>query len=254
MRPVEKLDPAAFQNPLAYQALDSMKGRRPILDPALQAADTAVAVGEQNLRGVATGRGQYMSGRTALGNAAMGAKANIYAQGSQEYNKYLGELGQMQAGIGQKMADTNLIVSDLNSRNEAARRNYGAAAAGQLSQWSQVQQQMANQKSRDAMLMEQMKGFMDLFGVKSKSSTGGITREQGFTTPVNKSLSTSNPFVLQPYGGTVPTETFPTYDDYGINPMDVNRGYGSRMGLRRAAAYVSPYYQSRLDSNLAKGI
>lgn len=160
---VEQLNPAAFQNPMAYGALDSMRNRTPNMTPALQATDEMYAGASANLRSTSSGRGQYGANTTALANAAMKQKAGIYAQGSQMQNQYLGEYGQMQGAIGQKMADTNLLISDLNARNQAAGRNYGAAAAGQLSQWSQIQQQMNNQKSMDAVRMKSLKGYLDLF-------------------------------------------------------------------------------------------
>jgi hypothetical protein len=72
------------------------------------------------------------------------------------------------------MAQTNLMVSDLNDRNQAAQRNYGAAATGQISQWSQVQEQMRNQKERDAQMLESIKGYLGLFnpGAQKPTSTG----------------------------------------------------------------------------------
>lgn len=171
MQKADYMDPAAYQNPLAYNALATMRDRQPNMTPALQASDAAVAGADANLRSTATGRGQYMSGRIGLANAAMTNKANIYAQGQQQRNQYLGEYGQMQGNIGQGMAQTKLMVDDLNARNEAAQRNYGAAATGQLSQWAQVRQQMNNQKARDAQMMETYQGFMDLFKNGSKKTT-----------------------------------------------------------------------------------
>lgn len=159
----EYMDPTLYQNPLAYSALDTFRNRQVNVNPALQAADATMAGAEANLRSSATGRGQYASGRVALANAAMSNKANIYAQAGQEQNRMLGEYGQMQAGIGQKMADTNLVVEDLNARNRAAQRNYNAAAAGQISQWAQNRQLMSNQRARDNMMMTQYKDWMDMF-------------------------------------------------------------------------------------------
>lgn len=167
----EYMNPAAYQNPMAYDALATMRNRQPNVTPALQATDTAMAGAESNLRSTATGRGQYMSGRVALANAGMTNKANIYAQASQEQNRMLGEYGQMQAGLGQKMADTNLIVEDLNARNRAARRNYAASAVGQLGQWAQTQQLMGNQRRRDDMMMEQFKGWL---GMMKSGKQGGV--------------------------------------------------------------------------------
>lgn len=171
MQRADYMNPAAFQNPLAYNALATMRDRQPNVNPALQASDAAVAGADANLRSTSTGRGQYISGKIGLTNAGITNKANIYAQGQQQRNQYLGEYGQMQANIGQGMAQTNLMVADLNARNEAAQRNYGAAATGQISQWSQVRQQMNNQKERDAQMMETYKGFMELFKSGSKKTS-----------------------------------------------------------------------------------
>jgi hypothetical protein len=193
---VEQLNPAAFQNPMAYGALDSMRNRTPNMTPALQATDESMAAANANLRATSTGRGQYGANTVALANAAMKQKAGIYAQGSQMQNQYLGEYGQMQGAIGQKMADTNLVISDLNARNQAAGRSYGAAAAGQLSQWSQVQQQMNNQKSMDAIRMEGLKGYLDMFnthlGVTPPTGTSTVsTQSTGYGYPVSD-MSYSN--------------------------------------------------------------
>ena len=168
MQSADVMNPAAFQNPLAYNALATMRDRQPNMTPALQASDAAVAGADANLRSTATGRGQYMSGRIGLANASMANKAGIYAQGQQQRNQYLGEYGQMQANLGQGMAQTNLMVADLNARNEAAQRNYGAAATGQISQWAQVRQQMNNQRANDAFLKGSIMEYLELL----KGSTG----------------------------------------------------------------------------------
>ena len=173
MRNTEYLNPAAFQNPMAYNALDTMRNRTPNLQPALQSTDEAMAAANANLRSTASGRGQYAAGATAMANAGMKQKAGIYAQGQQMQNQYLGEYGQMQANLGQQMADKNLVVSDLNARNEAAGRQYGAAAAGQLSQWSQVQQQMQGQKANDAMIMPKLMEYFDMWSSKMRTPGSG---------------------------------------------------------------------------------
>jgi len=210
---VEQLNPAAFQNPMAYGALDSMRNREYNMTPALQATDESMAAANANLRSTASGRGQYAAGAAAMANAGMKQKAAIYAQGSQMRNQYLGEYGQMQAGLGQKMADTNLIVSDINAKNEAAGRNYGAAAMGQLSQWSQIQQQMQGQRTRDAQLMEQFKSWNDMLKLQSPkiNSVPNPAMPQLYNTPRPNTLApgpvrpTNNPYFdgWQMQGGTI---------------------------------------------------
>jgi len=217
MQPAENLNPAAFQNPLAYSALDTMRNRQPNMTPALQASDAAVAGADANIRSTASGRGQYMAGRIALENASMTNKSNIYAQGQQQRNQYLGEYGQTQGALGQKMADTNLMVSDLNARNQAAQRNFGAAAAGQLSQYSQIQQQMNNQKSRDDMMMNQYMSWMKMFS----GGTGGFNKADTSNVGYN-SPGGVNPSAIRPYrGGMVqPDNTFNTSNQIELAPKN----------------------------------
>lgn len=194
----EVLNPAAFQNPMAYNALQTMTGRRPNVTPALQDVDTMTAGADANLRSTATGRGQYMTNRIALANQGMTSKAGIRSQGQNQYQQYLGELGQMQAGLGQRMADTNLMVSDLNARNQAAQRSFGAAAVGQLGQYTQVQQQMRNQAGRDKQLLSLYNSWMDNFKTGMRDPAAGPSR-----------VATSMPSVapalagIQPFNGVI---------------------------------------------------
>jgi hypothetical protein len=181
---LEVLDPASFQNPLAYAALDTYKNMRSDVNPALQATDAMSAAADQNLRSTATGRGQYMSGRIGLANAGMTAKAGIYSQAQRERNGYLGQYANAAGQYGQKMADTNLMISDLNARNAAAQRQYGSAAASQLSQWAQIQQQMRNQKATDEMIASRYSSYSNMLGVyntnKTAAKSGSINTGKGY--------------------------------------------------------------------------
>jgi hypothetical protein len=131
----------------------------------------------------------------------MEQKANIYAQGSQERNRYLGEYAGMQGMLGQKMADTNLMVSDLNSRNAAAQRNYNAAAMGQLSQFSQVQQQMANQRRNDTMMLDRFNSFFNSLSGKSgvANTMSSVSSNQSLGMPnASRSIAGLNNMVAPP--------------------------------------------------------
>lgn len=161
-RKPEQLDPTAFQNPMAYDALQSMSNRQVDTAPMLASNAESAAIAEANLRSSGAGAGAYRSGVTGIQNARMKANANALSQADAQNNVYRGQLGQMQGQLGQRMADTNLIVSDLNARNQAASRNYNAAAMGQLGQFSQVQQQMNNQRQRDQMLMPMYQSWMEM--------------------------------------------------------------------------------------------
>jgi len=210
----EVMNPAMFQNPMAYDALQSLRDRQPNMTPALQATDSAIAAADENLRSTASGRGQYAAGLSAMTNAGMANKANIYAQGSRERNEYLGQYGNMQAMLGQKMADTNLIVDDLNARNRAAQRNFGAAAAGQLSQFAQVQQQMAGQRNRDEQLMRMYGDWMGLFTGKAANKMQVTPPPVGNITMPTFSTNMTNPNSLRPFRGSLPTQPTSLQRDY----------------------------------------
>lgn len=177
----EVLNPANFQNPMAYDALQSMSGRQVDVNPIISGIDESAAIASSNLRNSGMGAGAYRAGISGVQNASMKAKSAMYSQADIQNNAYRGELGQMQAGLGQRMADTNLMVSDLNARNEAASRNYGAAAAGQLSQFAQTQLQMHNQQNRDKMLMEQMNGLFNNFKSMGSDRRSISTPSKSFT-------------------------------------------------------------------------
>jgi hypothetical protein len=185
------MNPAAYQNPLAYSALQDMQARRPNLDPALQSTDQQMAEADQNLRSTATGRGQYMAGKLALTNAGMGQKANIYAGGQEQWMNSLAQLGSMKANLGSGMSQTNLMVSDLNARNQAAARNYQAAGMGQLSQFAQVQQQMYNQQQRDQQLMGSYRSWMGMFDPSYNFPKGTASGTQGIMNPTYPNLNTT---------------------------------------------------------------
>lgn len=159
----EQLNPANFQNPLAYDALQSMGNRQIDTQPMLANNAESAAIADANLRSSGAGMGAYRSGTIGIQNARMKANSAVLNQADMQNNAYRGELGQMQGALGKSMADTNLLVSDLNARNEAAGRNYGASAAGQLSQFAQTQQLMNNQRNMDARMQDQWKSYYDLF-------------------------------------------------------------------------------------------
>jgi len=196
-QPVEKLNPAAFQNPLAYGALQSMRGRQVNVNPMLTNNAESAAVAESNLRNSGTGGGAYRAGVMGIQNARMKANSAVLGQASMQNNAYLGEYGQMQGNLGQAMSQTNLMISDLNARNEAAGRNYNAAAAGQISQFAQTQQLMQGQKQRDQQLLPMFQSWLDQMSGKSplpQSVEGSTDTNVGF----NMSASQSRYKMLHP--------------------------------------------------------
>ena len=83
-------------------------------------------------------------------------------------NAYLGEYANTLNNLGQQFVQSENMYNDLNARNRAAARNFGATATSQLGKWSQVNRQMQNQYNRDQMTLPFLADFL----------SQGFTKEQ----------------------------------------------------------------------------
>lgn len=158
----DKLNPNEYMNPYAGTAMAQMDNRRFNTGPALAANANSAAAAMGNVVNQGGGRGQVNANRQALLSAKMTGDASVYAQAQNANNEYAGQAAQFKAGIGQQMANTRLQIKDINDRNRAAKVGMLTTAAGQLGQFGQTQQLMANQKSRDADMMSRWKDYMDM--------------------------------------------------------------------------------------------
>ena len=149
VQPAEKLNAKEYLNPYIDTIRSTMKDRRFNVKPSLESNKLAQSTYNYNIRRAAPSKGSYLSHLQAGSLGRMRADSSVYAQQQNMNNEYLGQQAQMDAVLGQGIADRRFQVKDMNMRNEAARRNMIGTGLGQLSQYSQTQQLMRNQMLTD---------------------------------------------------------------------------------------------------------
>ena len=191
MQPAEQLNAPDFYNPYASQAMGLMANRRFNVNPLLRANQGAYSTALQNIRSASGGsRGAYLGN---IGGAMMGKQAADSAAYAQKQNVdlgYMGEQAKMMAGLGSEQAQTNLLVSDLNVRNEAARKAFLGTAAGQLGQFSQASALNRGMRERDEMMMPYMQEYLKMLtGGRGSRNKFSIAAGQVGWDPSNLSIN-----------------------------------------------------------------
>lgn len=150
----EKVERNRYFNPYTNQIRSRMNDRRFNIDPMLAANRTANAVYNRNAASASGGdRSRLLSNLMGGLNARYGADANAYAHKNNMDNQYLGEQAEMDMNLGNMNARGLMMSDDINARNMAAKRNFGASAASGLQSYALNQMQMKNQmNSQDAYL------------------------------------------------------------------------------------------------------
>ena len=166
---VEKLNPRDFYNPYDDQIKGLMANRRYNVNPQLGANKDAAAVANYDIRNAGIGAGAYASNRGALQNSLMRGNAAAYATKQNADNTYKAEEGNMLAGLGAAKAETNLIVSDINAQNKAAKQQMLSAGLSQLGGFAQNNQLMNNQAQRDSQLEERYNRYFSLMSDRGRS-------------------------------------------------------------------------------------
>ena len=125
-----------------------MNDRRFNIDPILAANRNANAVYNRNVTNAAGGdRSRVLSNLLAGMNARQGADAAAYSQKINMDNQYRGQQAEMDFSLGQSQAQALAMRDDINARNLAAQRNFGAAAASGAQRYALNQMQMNNQSA-----------------------------------------------------------------------------------------------------------
>lgn len=140
-------------NPYAGAINRTMARRRINIAPTLAANRRSRAIANYNASNVNTGTGANLAARTQMAANEYASNADIYAARDNANNAYLGEYANVMNNLGQQYVQNQVMTNDLNARNRAAARNYSGTAASQIGQWSQVREQMRNQKRRDDMML-----------------------------------------------------------------------------------------------------
>lgn len=144
----EKISRDRYTNPYTSQIRSRMNNRRFNIDPMLAGNRNANAIFNRNASNASGGdRSRLMSNLLGGMNARQGADAAAYSQKINMDNQYMAEQAQMDFGLGQQNAQALYMSDDINARNTAAKRNFGASAASGMQRYALNNMQMKNQNA-----------------------------------------------------------------------------------------------------------
>lgn len=155
-------------NPYAGAVRSTMARRRMNIEPARLANSRSRAISNYNLANINANTGANLAARTQAAVDEYASNANMYATKQNADNAYLGEYANTLNNLGQQFVQSENMYNNLNARNRAAARNFGATATSQLGKWSQVNKLMQNQYNRDQMTLPFLADFL----------SQGFTKEQ----------------------------------------------------------------------------
>lgn len=155
-------------NPYAGAVRSTMARRKMNIEPARLANSRSRAISNYNLANINANTGSNLAARTQAAADEYASNANMYATKQNADNAYLREYANTLNNLGQQFVQSENMYNDLNARNRAAARNFGATATSQLGKWSQVNRQMQNQYNRDQMTLPFLADFL----------SQGFTKEQ----------------------------------------------------------------------------
>lgn len=147
-------------NPYAGAVRSTMARRRMNIEPARLANSRSRAISNYNLANINANTGANLAARTQAAVDEYASNANMYATKQNADNAYLGEYANTLNNLGQQFEQSVVRYNDLNARNRAAARNFGATATSQLGKWSQVNRQMKNLSERDQMILPFLADFL----------------------------------------------------------------------------------------------
>lgn len=147
-------------NPYSGAINRAMTSRRLNIEPTLAANRRSRAIARNNMARLNPNTGMNLAYGNQLATGEYAQNASVYANRDNANNQYLGEYANMMNNLGQQYIQNTVLTNDLNARNRAAARNFGATAAGQLGQWSQTKEKMRNEAARDAMIYPYLRNFL----------------------------------------------------------------------------------------------
>lgn len=152
---------APINNPYEGSTLRTLAKRRTNINPIIDANRQARSIANYNASNLNSDTGANLALRSQMAVDEYRNNANLFATKQNTDNQYLGDYANMLNNLGQQREQAQTYANDINARNRAASRNYAGTAASQLGQWSQVQQQMRNQRNRDEMIMPFLQSFLE---------------------------------------------------------------------------------------------
>lgn len=147
-------------NPYSGAINRAMASRRVNIEPTLAANRRSRAIARNNMARLNPNTGMNLAYGNQLATGEYAQNASVYANRDNANNQYLGEYANMMNNLGQQYIQNTVLTNDLNARNRAAARNFGATAAGQLGQWSQTKEKMRNQARRDRQILPYLQNFL----------------------------------------------------------------------------------------------
>lgn len=147
-------------NPYTGAINRAMASRRLNIEPTLAANRRSRAIARNNMARLNPNTGMNLAYGNQLATGEYAQNASVYANRDNANNQYLGEYANMMNNLGQQYVQNTVLTNDLNARNRAAARNFGATAAGQLGQWSQTKEKMRNQARRDRQILPYLQNFL----------------------------------------------------------------------------------------------
>lgn len=147
-------------NPYSGAINRAMASRKLNIEPTLAANRRSRAIARNNMARLNPNTGMNLAYSNQLATGEYAQNASVYANRDNANNQYLGEYANMMNNLGQQYVQNTVLTNDLNARNRAAARNFGATAAGQLGQWSQTKEKMRNQARRDRQILPYLQNFL----------------------------------------------------------------------------------------------
>lgn len=147
-------------NPYTGAINRAMASRRVNIEPTLAANRRSRAIARNNVARLNPNTGMNLAYGNQLATGEYAQNASVYANRDNANNQYLGEYANMMNNLGQQYVQNTVLTNDLNARNRAAARNFGATAASQLGQWSQTKEKMRNQARRDRQILPYLQNFL----------------------------------------------------------------------------------------------
>ena len=147
-------------NPYSGAINRAMASRRLNIETTLAANRRSRAIARNNMARLNPNTGMNLAYGNQLATGEYAQNTSVYANRDNANNQYLGEYANMMNNLGQQYVQNTVLTNDLNARNRAAARNFGATAAGQLGQWSQTKEKMRNEAARDAMIYPYLRNFL----------------------------------------------------------------------------------------------
>nr|DAS74237.1 MAG TPA: hypothetical protein [Caudoviricetes sp.] len=146
-------------NPYTGAINRAMASRKLNIEPTLAANRRSRAIARNNMARLNPNTGMNLAYGNQLATGEYAQNTSVYANRDNANNQYLGEYANMMNNLGQQYVYT-VLTNDLNARNRATARNFGATAAGQLSQWSLTKEEMRNQARRDRQILPYLQNFL----------------------------------------------------------------------------------------------